>query len=74
MQNYKRIKIQDCERFHKDVKHVLKFDVRSIRKESIELYVTVNFVAYQLFATANLQIGLNKRIHLQIICDLITSI
>ena len=46
---------QDCERFHKHIKHVLKFDVRSIRRGSRELYITINFVVYQLMLLANLQ-------------------
>jgi uncharacterized protein Usg len=46
---------QDCERFHKHIKHLLKFDVRSIRMKSRELYVTVNLVAYQLILLTNLQ-------------------
>jgi len=46
---------QDCERFHKHLKHILKFDVRSIRKESRQLYVTLNFVVYQFMLLANLQ-------------------
>jgi hypothetical protein len=46
---------QDCERFHNHIKHILKFDVRSIRKESRKLYVTLNFIVYQLILLANLQ-------------------
>jgi hypothetical protein len=46
---------QDCERFHNHIKHIFKFDIRSIRKESRKLYVTLNFVVYKLMLIANLQ-------------------
>ncbi len=51
---------QDCERFHKHAKHILKLDVRSIRKESRKLYIMMSFVVYQLMLLANLQNKINN--------------
>ena len=37
-----------CERTHNNIKSIVKFDVREVRKNSKKLYVLTNFVIYQI--------------------------
>ncbi len=56
----------ECERVHNHIKWTVKFDIRGMKNGSKKMYSIMNFVAYQLLVLTNLQKGLKRRTHLQI--------
>jgi len=50
----------ECERIHNHIKRVMKFDIRGFRNESKKMYSIMNFIAYQLLVTTNLQNGVKE--------------
>ena len=54
----------ECERIHGRIKASVTFHLKGIRHESRKLYMTLNFVAYQILLLFGLRAGLKNPTHL----------
>ncbi len=54
----------ECKRIHGRIKASVTFHLKGIRDESRKLYMTLNFVAYQILLLFGLRAGLKNPTHL----------